>query len=439
MTIQSDGPVARTFEWLRPWALVILTAVSLQTVQAQPPPPPPPPPQQQPGVGVPLSGLPAYMLRRFEDGKSAFVSDETVPNGLGLVFNDISCFRCHNAGAAGGGGNRLVIRIGRFAANGSFDPLVGFGGPVIQANGAGRVNATTVINGEVIPPLANAVARRRTTSVFGLGLVEAIPGSAIQAEAVRQAKFSPMTAGRVNIVTDLRTGQPTIGRFGWKSQLGNLYDFTVDAYKEEMGLIVAGFTTIDPVTGAVTLNPFPPGADGRRLDQENAPGGNSGLLAFDPIPGPDEPDDSEVKLLADFQAMLAPVPRGPSSADVVAGETIFKSIGCVNCHTQSWRTAADHPVSAFRNIAIQPYSDFLVHDMGPLGDGMPAGSAGPREMRTAPLWGLRLQSRYLHDGRASDLDSAIFGHAGQGAASAGAYGRLGPLQRSRLKAFLNSL
>ena len=85
----------------------------------------------------------------------------------------------------------------------------------------------TQITGEAVPIQANIVARRRTTSLFGLGLVEAIPGSAIQAESIRQATFSPLTAGKVNIVTDLRSGQSTIGRFGWKSQIGNLYDFSV--------------------------------------------------------------------------------------------------------------------------------------------------------------------------------------------------------------------
>ncbi|MFM7593586.1 MAG: di-heme oxidoredictase family protein, partial [Isosphaeraceae bacterium] len=400
----------------------------------QTPPPPPPP-----GVGVPLPGLSADLLKRFDDGKLEFTTDETPQVGLGLVFNDISCVRCHNGPTVGGGSNRVVTKIGRYKADGSFDPLVAFGGPVIQAKGLGWVNAVTQITGESIPPQANAVAKRRTTSLFGLGLVEAIPGSAIQAEATRQATFTTLSAGRVNIVTDLRTGQPTIGRFGWKAQIGNLYDFSVDAYKEEMGLIVTGFTTINPTTGAVTLNPFPIGADGRRLDQENAPNGNTSLLAFDPIPGPDESDDSIVKLLADFQAMLAPVPRGPSSPDVVAGETIFRSIGCATCHTPSWKTAADHPIPAFRNVTLAPYSDFLLHDMGSLGDGLPAGSAGPREMRTAPLWGLRFQGQYLHDGRAGNLDAAISAHAGQGAPAAASFGRLNSTQRSQLKAFLNSL
>ena len=99
----------------------------------------------------------------------------------------------------------------------------------------------------------------------------------------------------------------------------------------------------------------------------------------------------------------------------------------------------DHPIPAYRNILFQPYSDFLVHDMGNLGDGMPAGTAGPREMRTAPLWGLRFQPFYLHDGRAKTLDDAIKAHAGQGTAAASAYSRINADQKRKLMAFLSSL
>ena len=415
--------------------LFLLVGLAGQAWGQLPPPPPPPPPP----VGGPLPGLSLDLLQRFNDGKAAFTADETPAEGLGLVFNDSACVRCHSAAAAGGGSDRLVTKIGRFNADGSFDPLVSFGGPVIQAKGIGKVSRTVTITGEAVPPQANVVVQRRTTSLFGAGLVEAIPGSMIQSEAVRQATFSPMTAGRANVVTDLRTGQAVVGRFGWKSQLGSLYDFSVDAYKEEMGVVVAGFTTINPTTGATMLHPFPVGGDGRRLDQENAPNGNAALLAFDPIPGPDDPDDTTVKELADFQAMLAPPPRGPITADVVAGENIFRAIGCANCHTPNWKTAVDHPVPAFRNITLQPYSDFLVHDMGKLGDGLPGGNAGPREMRTAPLWGLRFQTKYLHDNRAARLEDAILAHDGQGLGSANGFSRLNGAQKTQLKAFLNSL
>jgi|694.fasta_scaffold33897_3 CxxC motif-containing protein (DUF1111 family) len=400
---------------------------------------PPPPPPSGPVDGGPLAGLPPDLLTLFNDGKTAFESVETPAEGLGLVFNDNACAKCHSFPATGGVSTTLVTKFGRMNPDGSFDPLVAFGGPVMQAKGIGRVSPTVVIGAEKVPPQANIVVKRRTSNLMGLGLVEAIPGNMILAEAVRQATLSPRTAGHVNQVTDMRTGQSTIGRFGWKSQLGNLYDFSVDAYKEEMGVVVAGFTTMDPSTGASTLHPFPNGGDGRNPSQENAPNGNAALLAFDPIPGPDDENDDTIKELANFQALLAPPTRGKSSPDTIAGENVFNAIGCASCHTPRWKTATDHPIPAFRNITFQPYSDFLVHDMGKLGDGMPDGTAGPREMRTAPLWGLRFQPFFLHDGRAKTLDAAILAHSGQGSASAAAYSRSTADQKKKLMAFLGSL
>ena len=436
------------FRILFHFGLVLILSLAITDAYAQsggggqPPPPgggggqPGPKP---PSDGEPLAGLSNDLLALFNNGKTAFITDETPAEGLGLVFNDSACVRCHNFPAPGGVSTTLVTKFGRYNPDGSFDPLVAFGGPVMQAKGVGRVSGTVVIGPEKVPPQANVVVNRRASNVLGMGLVEAIPDNMIIAESVRQATFTPATAGHVNQVSNLRTGQPAIGRFCWKSQLGSLYDFSVDAYKEEMGVVVAGFTTVNTITGATILNPFPTGSDGRNLSQENAPGGNVALLAFDPIPGPDDPDDTTVKELADFQAMLAPPTRGMPSPDVTAGESVFNAIGCTNCHTPKWKTAMDHPIPAYRNILFQPYSDFLVHDMGNLGDGMPAGTAGPREMRTAPLWGLRFQPFYLHDGRAKTLDDAIKAHAGQGTAAASAYSRINADQKRKLMAFLSSL
>ena len=88
---------------------------------------------------------------------------------------------------------------------------------------------------------------------------------------------------------------------------------------------------------------------------------------------------------------------------------------------------------------FRPYSDFLLHDMGNLGDGIAQGIASGREMRTAPLWGLRLLNRYLHDGSAQTLDEAIRRHGGQGRASRDRFGALDESDRAALLAFLGSL
>ena len=88
---------------------------------------------------------------------------------------------------------------------------------------------------------------------------------------------------------------------------------------------------------------------------------------------------------------------------------------------------------------FHPFSDFLVHDMGSLGDGIPAGSADGRAMRTAPLWGLRTQPSFLHDGRAKTVEDAILMHEGQGRPAQLRYRRLNPNQREDLLKFLGTL
>jgi CxxC motif-containing protein (DUF1111 family) len=94
------------------------------------------------------------------------------------------------------------------------------------------------------------------------------------------------------------------------------------------------------------------------------------------------------------------------------------------------------------NFVFHPYSDFLKHDMGSLGDQI--GNAGDslavtRQMRTAPLWGLRFRNHLLHDGRATDVPTAIRAHAGQGAAARDAFNRLSTTDQHNLVQFVRSL
>ena len=96
-------------------------------------------------------------------------------------------------------------------------------------------------------------------------------------------------------------------------------------------------------------------------------------------------------------------------------------------------------VAALSHAAFSPYSDFLLHDMGALGDGIVQNQAGPTLMRTAPLWGLRFEPTYLHDGRARTPDEAIHAHDGQARPAANAYAHLNATQKAQLLAFLNSL
>jgi len=113
-------------------------------------------------------------------------------------------------------------------------------------------------------------------------------------------------------------------------------------------------------------------------------------------------------------------------------------VGCAVCHTPALSTGSS-PIAALSNQKVPLYSDLLLHDMGKLGDGMVQGAANAKEMRTAPLWGLRLRDAFLHDGRASTVDLAIVEHDGEAKVVRDRYVGLTPAKRQALLAFLNSL
>jgi CxxC motif-containing protein (DUF1111 family) len=369
--------------------------------------------------GDPLGGLPPDELQRFSDGRAAFEQIEGVADGLGPVFNGTSCAACHNVGAIGGGSAFVETRFGT-TANGAFDPLVQFGGSLIQTDGVGLQGDCDFV-GEHVPPEATIVAARRATPLFGLGLVNAVPDAALVALASSEARRQPETAGRPNMVQDITTGALAVGRFGWKSQIPNLRQFAADAYLNEMGIT----TPLEP--------------------DENCPQGDCALLSCDPVPGVDD-DLEDVDLFTDFMRFLAPPPQQiDGGASRVSsrrrrwspGSRLFVQVGCVSCHVRSLRTG-ESEVAALRSRTFEPYSDFLLHDMGGLGDGIGQGQATGAEMRTAPLWGLRLLTTFLHDGRASTVEDAILAHDGQGRAARDRFAALRADEKEQLVAFLRT-
>jgi CxxC motif-containing protein (DUF1111 family) len=403
-------------------ALLVAIAVTLPTFaqrgrpSAPPPTPqppqqqqPPPPPAQNATFGLALRGLSAADNDKFADGRAEFLKVENVNDGLGPVFNGRSCGECHNAPAPGGGSNRLVTRFGT-TTNGVFDPLTQFGGSLIQNRAIGPQDGSPhAFRPERVPQAATIVTPRRSTPLFGLGLVDATPDSVFIALAARQAAA---TAGKVSMVDNISAGMKTVGKFGWKGQNPTLFQFSGDAYLNELG---------------ITNPQFP---------NENCPSGNCAELAFNPAPGLNDTEDTEA--LADFMTLLAPPPRGNITNDVNDGERVFERIGCNSCHVATLQSGASATASLNR-VTYHPYSDFLLHDMGSLGDGIVQGSASGREMRTAPLWGLRVVNTYLHDGRATTLEAAITAHDGQGRASRDGFQQLNANDRQKLIAFLRSL
>ncbi|MEO0662235.1 MAG: di-heme oxidoredictase family protein, partial [Planctomycetota bacterium] len=130
----------------------------------------------------------------------------------------------------------------------------------------------------------------------------------------------------------------------------------------------------------------------------------------------------------------------------LAGETLFTAVGCADCHVPTFVTSPYHPHAELRSQTIHPYTDLLLHDMGPgLASTLVEGNASESEWRTAPLWSIGLTAGvsggegYLHDGRARTLEEAILWHGGEGNASRAAYEALSTADRAALIAFVRSL
>lgn len=366
-----------------------------------------------------LPGLTTAQLALFQEGRLAFAEEEDASDGLGPVFNGNSCATCHVQGAIGGAGEIVETRFGKKNADGSFDPLAQNGGSLIQTTGIGQTSPVCNFTGEVVPAAANVVSGRLTTPLFGLGLVDAVPDSTFLNLASVQRQYYPSTAGRANLVDNPPLGKKTVGKFGWKAQVPSLLVFAADAYLNEMGITTSIFPT------------------------DNCPNGDCALLAScDPVPdaqGPEDAGDVDMLKFRDFMQLHAPPPPGPSTPDSIDGEDLFYWIGCTDCHEPSLTTGPSS-IAALNKKSFFPYSDFLLHDMGPLGDGIVQNGAGANDIRTAPLWGARVRTRFLHDGRAHNVRDAILAHAGQGKAARDLFANyLFEDERVAIIAFINTL
>jgi len=361
--------------------------------------------------GDPIPGLSATQLAEFAEGRNDFQDVDNAASGLGPVFNNVSCVACHSAPAIGGGSVILETRFGRLD-NGSFDPLTQFGGSLLQDN------AIDPHAKETLPPAANIVAKRMTTPLFGAGLIEAIPDATIMQNA--NPHGLDRITGRVSVVQDVVTGQTRVGRFGWKAQQATLLAFAGDAYLNEIGITSRLFPT------------------------ENAPNGSAALLAeYDLVADPEDTVDpatgkADIDHFADFMRVLAPPPTVNLTATARNGKDIFDKLGCDSCHIPAMSTGPS-TIAVLDRKSVPLYSDLLLHNMGSLGDGIAQGTARPKEMRTAPLWGLRVRGLFLHDGRAGTVDAAIRMHDGEADHARDRYNKLDPRDQRQLLEFLNSI
>lgn len=365
--------------------------------------------QLQPRMGDPIDGLTPDQLLRFEAGKIEFTRTFTPAEGLGPGFNQDSCASCHSV-PIGGAGSISVTRFGSADKGEPFDPLAFLGGSLLQAN---AISDDCL---ETVPAAATVVATRITPSILGSGLVEAISDADL-ISGTSNGGVAHMVGLLEDPAAPLR-----VGRFGWKAQLATLLSFSGDATLNEMG-----------ITNSV-------------VPAENAPNGDQSLLIVcDTVPDPEEPLVDGVLFvdrITDFQRFLAPPPQTPRNG--MAGEAIFNNIGCADCHTPQY-TSGVAPEAALSNQVFRPYSDFLLHNMGGLGDGIAQGDAQELEMKTPPLWGLRVRGQLLHDGRvlvqtfAQGINDAVGWHFGDASASSVAWSQLSSADQALVVSFLNSL
>jgi hypothetical protein len=429
------------------------------------------------GFGNPLAGIlraaasgNTQDLQIFANGQQVFTLVHTLPK-LGPLFDSRSCAACHFQPAQGGSAEFIqevrVRSTGLVAQVFATDNILRLG-PQLQGDteifGSGVL--ATPLGGQITSPGcqlspcqkeeeastgfapslpfcdptsasflsgANCTAERQPLPLFGDGLVEAVADQTL----IDLAASEPASIrGTVSMVTEF--GRPRAARFGWKAEFASMRLFAAASY-----LIEIGITNLDDPKPFSTCN----------VGQKQF-----GVLLNgddDPKDRPDANGRANMDRFTDFIRALAPPPRLTEDASAQRGQALFGQLGCAGCHTPQLTSAPDPasfiaptsggvPITSTLNAILShqtfsPYSDFLLHDMDSLGDGITAGEAGPTMMRTPPLWGVRAKSLLLHDGRAPDLPTAIILHDGQGKPAAIMFQNLSSSEQQDLINFLDTL
>ena len=410
---------------------------------------------------IPAPNLSTAALAKHLEGdvefEAIFVTAPAVVNpGLGPIYNNVSCINCHSRDGRGrppGIDEGLVSLLFRLSLPKAEDsvagkpptPVPGFGTQlnnraIVEANPEGKVKieyieqTLTTADGtrvhlrhpnytltETYQPLPEnvEVSPRVAPAVFGLGLLEAIPENAILAYADEADIDGDGISGKPNYVWDVVAQRYTLGRFGWKANQPTLLQQVAAAYNDDMGITTSLFFV------------------------ENS-AGQSQLTEHGVTP---EVSDEILEVVAFYvQTLAVPARRNVDDPQVKLGEQLFAKAQCASCHVPTLRTGVLAGVPSVSNQTIHPYTDLLLHDMGPdLADNRPDFHASGSEWRTPPLWGIGLVQRvnghtnFLHDGRARDLMEAILWHGGEAEASRQTVKQMSKAERDALIAFLESL
>ncbi|HTD47922.1 MAG TPA: di-heme oxidoredictase family protein [bacterium] len=382
---------------------------------------------------------------------------EALDDGLGPLYNAQSCRECHQSPVSGAASQITELRVGHRGPDGRFqEPRIPIARGTVIIAGRTLVNDRAICPNGQFPnteiqervPLTETIRTTRVSlNLLGDGFVEAVPDQTLIELAGRQPGESRgRIHGHVIYVPILEApGQTGVGRFGWKDQQASLLSFSGDAYLNEMGITSRLFP--DEVTTLCNTAQEPNNQ-----------------------PGPDGLEDID-HFTRFMRAAKAP-PRDAvlaAAPSAVRGSRLFDSIGCAICHVRSLTTApAGTKINggtftipaALGGKTFHPYSDFLLHDVG-TGDGiaiaaqehygqkmrttiwknlsMQALQDTANEIRTAPLWGVRMQNRLMHDGASLTFLDAILRHKGEASEVTERFQRLSHAQKEDLFQFLRSL
>ena len=413
-------------------------------------------------VVTPATGDPTNAINFFNDGLARIQVQRDAASGLGPRYNFFQCSGCHAQPAIGGSStNGDIQAFGAVSAQDVTPSFITAGGPAREArfpfffNADGSVN-TSAPNGGVEtiftvsgapgatncslpqPNFAAATAAgnivfRIPTPLFGTGLLENLDDSTLIAVRVAAQGNGMGISGTFNH----NGNDGTIARFGWKAQNKSLLLFAGEAFNVEMGIANELFPQDRPLPEEEQQGGLPSSClnleqVGYPEDTTNMGAAGSGVL-------------SDVESVAQFMRLLAPpipsttTPGGATS--IANGASLFSSVGCAVCHTPSINsTQPSHITSSLGNQTVAAYTDLEIHHMGTgLNDNVSQGSAGGDQFRTAPLWGLGQRIFFLHDGRTTNLLTAITAHRSSGSEANTVIANFSSLSASQQQDVLNFL
>ncbi len=261
--------------------------------------------------------------------------------------------------------------------------------------------------------------------IHGMGLIELIPQSQIKLLSDSDDINQDGISGRINQVWDIEKQKTVPGRFGLKANKPTLAMTVAGAFANDLGISNSLFPS-QPCTGLQ-----------KKCSQAHNGNDKNGV----------ELTQRQLDLTIDFNRNLAPPKaRNLDNPDTQAGRELFYATGCQLCHQPSFTTQKSERFAHLSKQVIWPYSDFLLHDLGPeLADNRPDFEASGQEWRTSPLWGIGLREAVngsralLHDGRAKTIEEAILWHGGEARSAKESFIRLNQTQRENLMLFVKSI